>query len=116
LEASSSLTIDCAPAGHNGTATLTARLGNEVIAIESLNLTKPKQRTAFVAALCRARPDTDATAVEARLLQFAADAGLAEQVEAQRGNKAARWKLTADAPDPSAAAVLPPVEKVCVCV
>jgi len=39
-------------------------------------------------------------------------AGLVEQVEAQRGNKAARWRLSGDAPDPDAAAVLPPVEKV----
>ena len=39
-------------------------------------------------------------------------AGLVEQVEAQRGNQAARYRLSADAPDPDALAVLPPVEGV----
>ena len=39
-------------------------------------------------------------------------AGLVEQVEGQRGRQAARYRLTGDAPDPDAAAVLPPVEKV----
>jgi hypothetical protein len=41
------------------------------------------------------------------------DAGMVDKVEAQRGNKAAQWRLSADAPDPDAAAVLPPVENVC---
>ena len=35
-----------------------------------------------------------------------------EVVEEKRGNKAARYRLTGDAPDPDAVAVLPPVEKV----
>jgi hypothetical protein len=39
------------------------------------------------------------------------DAGLIELVEAPRGNRAAQWRLIADAPDPEAAAVLPLVEK-----
>ena len=38
------LTIDATPSGRNGSATLTARLGDEVLAVEKLNLAKPKAR------------------------------------------------------------------------
>jgi hypothetical protein len=41
------------------------------------------------------------------------DAGMVDKVEAQRGNRAAQWRLSSNAPDPEAAAVLPPVENVC---
>jgi hypothetical protein len=41
------------------------------------------------------------------------EASMMDKVEAQRGNKAAQWRLSANAPDPDAAAVLPPVENVC---
>ena len=41
------------------------------------------------------------------------EAGMVDRVEAQRGNKAAQWRLSSNAPDPDAAAVLPPVENVC---
>jgi len=67
------LTLEYAPGGRNGTVTLTAKLGSEVLAVESLNLTKPKQRTAFVQAVCKGRPGIDAAAVEAELLRLAAE-------------------------------------------
>jgi hypothetical protein len=41
------------------------------------------------------------------------EGGMVDRVEAQRGNRAAQWRLSADAPDADAAAVLPPVENVC---
>ncbi|MBU4399284.1 MAG: hypothetical protein KKE86_08115, partial [Planctomycetes bacterium] len=41
------------------------------------------------------------------------DAGMVEKAEEQRGNRAAQWRLSSNAPDPDAAAVLPPVENVC---
>jgi hypothetical protein len=41
------------------------------------------------------------------------EAGLVDKVEEQRGNRAAQWRLSSNAPDPDAAAVLPPVGKVC---
>jgi hypothetical protein len=41
------------------------------------------------------------------------DAGMVDKVEAQRGNRAAQWRLSSNAPDPDATAVLPPVENVC---
>jgi hypothetical protein len=68
---SDGLTIDYAPAGRNGTATLTARLAGEPIAVESFNLTKPKARAEFVAAVCNGRPGIDAAAVDKELLRIA---------------------------------------------
>jgi hypothetical protein len=41
------------------------------------------------------------------------DAGMVEKVEGPRGSRAAQWRLSSNAPDPDAAAVLPPVENVC---
>jgi hypothetical protein len=41
------------------------------------------------------------------------EAGMVDRVEEQRGNRAAQWRLSSNAPDPDAAAVLPPVENVC---
>lgn len=68
-----SLTLEYSPSGRNGKVTLTAKLGGEVLAVESLNLTKPKQRTAFAQAVCKRRPGIDAAAVEAELLRLAAE-------------------------------------------
>jgi len=42
MEDSDKLTIDCVPSGRNGSATLTAKLAGELLAVESVNLTKPK--------------------------------------------------------------------------
>lgn len=67
------LTIHAAPVGHNGTATLTAKLAGEVLAVESVNLTKPKQRAEFVGRLCDGREGIDAAAVESKLLKLAFD-------------------------------------------
>jgi hypothetical protein len=41
------------------------------------------------------------------------EAGAVDKVAVQRGNQPAQWRLSSDAPDPDAAAVLPPVENVC---
>jgi hypothetical protein len=76
------LTIDCAPSGRNGNATLTAKLAGEVLAVESVNLTKPKARTEFVARLCDGRQGIDAQAVEAKLLQLAADVATKPETQA----------------------------------
>jgi hypothetical protein len=40
------------------------------------------------------------------------EAGTVDQVETQRGNKPAHWRLSTNAPHNDVAAVLPPVEKV----
>lgn len=67
------LTIAWTPSGKNGMVMLTAKLGDEVITVETLNVTKSKARTAFVASLSSGRPGIDAQAVEAELLGIAAE-------------------------------------------
>ncbi len=67
------LTIDCAPSGRNGMATLTAKLGDELLAVESFNLAKPKARAGFTATICKDRPGIKREAVESELLKMAAD-------------------------------------------
>ena len=75
------LTLDYVPCGRNGQATLTARLNGEPVALETLNLTKGKDRAAFVAKVCDGRPGIDAKAVEAELLRLAAE--LASKTDGQ---------------------------------
>jgi hypothetical protein len=75
------LTIESSPSGRNGQATLTARLNGEPIAVEAFNLTKGKDRAAFVAKLCDGRPGIDKDAVEAELLRLAAE--LASKTDGQ---------------------------------
>ena len=67
------LTIDYAPSGRNGTATLTARLNGDAIALDSVNLAKQSARAKFVSHVCEGSPGIDATSVEAELLKIAAD-------------------------------------------
>ena len=67
------LTIDCAPGGRNGFATLTAKINGEVIALQKLDVTNPKHRTDFAKRLCEGRKGIDAAAMEAELLRLAAD-------------------------------------------
>lgn len=69
----SSLTIDCVRSGRNGTVTLTAKLGGDVLAVEAVNLTKPKARSTFADAVCKDRPGIDRQALESELLRLAAD-------------------------------------------
>jgi len=67
------LSIEYAPSGRNGVATFTARYGEEVIEVEKLDATKPKQRQAFVETLCNGCPEVDAKALCAALLSIAAE-------------------------------------------
>jgi hypothetical protein len=67
------LVIEVIPSGRNGSATITARLGDEVLAVESVNLTKPKARTDFVNRFCNDHQGIDAKTLEAELLKKAAD-------------------------------------------
>jgi hypothetical protein len=75
------LLIECTPGGRNGSATLTVRLAGDVLAVETLNLAKPKARAAFIASLCEGRQGIDPKAVDAELLRLAAD--LASRPEAK---------------------------------
>ena len=67
------LTIDCTPAGSNGTVTLTAKLGDDVLAVEAMNLAKPEAREGFLDRLCEGRPGIDRDALEKELLRMAAE-------------------------------------------
>jgi len=98
MEDSDKLTIDCVPSGRNGSATLTAKLAGELLAVESVNLTKPKARGAFIDTVCNDRSGIPRKAVEAKLLQLAAD--LAAKPEAPAD--------TAVLPELDAAAIVRP--------
>jgi hypothetical protein len=69
---SNGLILDWRPAGKQ-TATVTARLNGDLLACESVNPTKPKQRADFANRLCDGRPDIDRTALDAQLLKMAAE-------------------------------------------
>ena len=66
--AESELTLDFAPVGKNGTAVVTARIGDAVLAVQKLDLTRPKQRTDFAGQLVEAAPAIDPKDVERLLL------------------------------------------------
>ena len=78
------LKIDCAPAGRNGKAKLTARWGTEVLWVDALDLARPNHRQLFSDAVCNGRPNIDPEAVNTHLLQLAADfASKLEKPEAE---------------------------------
>jgi hypothetical protein len=89
MEDSNNLTIDCVSSGRNGSATLTARLGGEVLAVESVNLTKPKARAGFADAVCNGRPGIERKEVEAKLLKWAADVAAKPEAPATEQTDAA---------------------------
>jgi len=67
------LSIDYAPSGRNGKATVTARVNGEVVAVESIDLTKGMARASFAATVANGRDGIPVEAVEAELLKAAAD-------------------------------------------
>ena len=73
MESDNGLRIDFSPSGRNGSATLTAKMAGEVVAVEKLDLGKPKARAGFIDTLCSGRPGIDRQTVEAELLRLAAD-------------------------------------------
>lgn len=93
------LILEYTPSGRNGTATVTVKLGPDVLAVESLNLTKPKTRADFARRLCDGRPGIDAATIEAELLKAAADV-------AARGNGDAQPQ--ADAPEVDVSHIIRP--------
>ncbi|MCX7428733.1 MAG: hypothetical protein NTW96_24290 [Planctomycetia bacterium] len=67
------LTFEFVPSGRNGTATVTATIGGDVLAVESFNLTKPKARAEFAESVCRDRAGIERDQVDAELLKIAAE-------------------------------------------
>ena len=80
-ESENGLLFDFAPSGRNGCGTLTAKIANEVIHVENMNIGKSKARQEYVAKVCDGRPGIDAATVESKLLQLAAN--IATKPEAQ---------------------------------
>ena len=66
------LTLDFHPVGNNGSATITARRGKDVLAVEKVDLSQSKRRAEFAALVAEKVPAIDAKDVEAELLQQAA--------------------------------------------
>lgn len=67
------LRIEYKPVGNNGSATLTAAIGDDVIGHAKVDLGKPKARTEFVEGLTKGRPGIDGAAVEQELLRIGAE-------------------------------------------
>jgi len=67
------LTLDYAPSGKNGSATITAKLGSAVIDVEKIDFSRSKQRADFARRICDGRPGIDRDAIDAELLRIAAD-------------------------------------------
>jgi hypothetical protein len=67
------LNFTFAPSGRNGCGMLTAKIADEVIHVETLNIGKSKARLNFIDTVCDGRKGIDRPAVEAELLKLAAD-------------------------------------------
>ena len=69
------LVIEFAPTGNGTTGTLTARLGDDVLHVDKLDVAKLKARDGFIGALCEGRAGIDRQEVGAELKGIAAEAG-----------------------------------------
>ncbi len=67
------LRIDYKPVGSNGSATLTAYLGEDILHHAKVNLDLPKARTEFVEALTKGREGIDPAPLEKELLRIIAE-------------------------------------------
>ena len=70
-EATTALLLDCKRVGKNGTAVITAKFGEDTLAVEKVDLAKTAKRAEFVALLCKGRPGIDSKLVETELLRMA---------------------------------------------
>lgn len=68
-------------AGSGSSGTLTARIGDDVLAADRLDILKPKHRDEFVARVCKDRPGIDGAALSAELLKLAGDAAAKIQAD-----------------------------------
>ena len=67
------LRIEGKATGKNGSAIVTVTLGDYVIDCRTLNLTKPKERDAFVGEICNGQDSINRADVEERLIRLAVD-------------------------------------------
>ena len=67
------LNLEWNPKGRNGLGTVTARIGDEVLAVDNIDVTKSRARKGFVDAVCEGRDGLDRAAMEKELLGLASD-------------------------------------------
>jgi hypothetical protein len=65
------LTLDCRRCGVNGKVTVTARLGDKPVHVDTFDITCAKQRDEFADAVARKCPGIDATELQEMLLRLA---------------------------------------------
>ena len=99
MSSNADLTFDIGSASRAGMVTVTARLGEEVVAAETVNLLRPKARADFVERLIKDRPGIDRSKIEAELLMVAGEV-------AKRGKEPAGNGPAAEDSRPDAAAAL----------
>ncbi len=71
--AATALVIEFQLPKRGKSATLTAKVGGEVLQVESLDITRSTSRDRFAEAICKGRPGIDRKAVDAELLRIAAE-------------------------------------------
>lgn len=98
------ITLHYSRHGNNGTVTLTAKHGNETLAVEKLDVLRPDKREKFAASLTATRPGIDKAAVESELLRIAAEL-TASAAPASNGDAAKPDPLAATPPEVKAAAL-----------
>lgn len=59
--------------GKNGVATITAKLGEQVIVVQRIDTSEPEERLALAKAICKGRPGLKQKAIVETLLKIAAD-------------------------------------------
>jgi hypothetical protein len=69
----SGLTLDYLPCGKNGSATVTARLGDDILAHAKVDFSKPGARTRFASDVTKGRPGIDGPTLEKELLRIGAE-------------------------------------------
>lgn len=75
------LSLDWQPGGRNGSGTLVARLGDEIIDVDKGQIAKDSFRRRVIDRLCKDRPGIDREAVEEELRRIAAEAAQTDQAE-----------------------------------
>ncbi len=99
VELVEALAIDYTPSGRNGSATVTVRIGDDPIIVETVNLTREKNRAAFAAKVCDGRPGIGKQAVEAELLRIAAEFASKPNTDAESEATQTSAELLAKMPD-----------------
>lgn len=77
------LVLQYEPTGKNGTARITVELAGEVIAVDTVNLSRMKSRTSFLENLVKDRHGLDRNALDAGLLSIAAELAARNEIASE---------------------------------